>query len=360
MLTNWKHSQSFPQFIIHIQHWFPVVLTFYIHSAWPEHFPSGCPEYLPGLGVVQPSHLSSRRYERRVLWSDWGLFGRCVNKDCQNQFCKITANQCALGKHGASSGECRKRSCSGCLEKWCFRRLAPWLWSSLHLGWAIGQIYRVHWHFMFFWEVLFLSFYFANSMVCLRLSLLSNRRLFSELMAERGGREKQHVEPEYFHISLAELGVNFDQTRVCDCWNSGTTNQSRFGEFNSVSVEFKWSAFLRWVNKPPQSPVVGLMVAGWKILTYRPTLVYTDSPNTTLKPHAHVMSGGLAVKSFGWHRCNRLVLLKLCKHVYPFGTGLLLAVTLHFPPFAAVSFHCATEKEGVPRRYELKKTFCIL
>lgn len=58
-------------------------------------------------------------------------------------------------------------------------------------------------------------------------------------MAERGGREKQHVEPEYFHISLAEIGVNFDQTRVCDCWNSGTTNQSRFGEFNSVSVEFK-------------------------------------------------------------------------------------------------------------------------
>ncbi len=42
---------------------------------------------------------------------------------------------------------------------------------------------------------------------------------------ERGRREKQRVEPEYFPIWLGELRVYFDQTRAGDCWNSGKTNQ---------------------------------------------------------------------------------------------------------------------------------------
>lgn len=35
----------------------------------------------------------------------------------------------------------------------------------------------------------------------------------------------------------------FDQTRVCDCWNSGKTSKDGFGDFCVVTVAFELSMF---------------------------------------------------------------------------------------------------------------------
>lgn len=48
----------------------------------------------------------------------------------------------------------------------------------------------------------------------------------------------------------------------------------------------------------------------------------------------------------------------LCKHVYPFATGLLLVTTIYSPPFAPVSFHCTMEKERSPTQIRAQQ--CIL
>lgn len=69
-------------------------------------------------------------------------------------------------------------------------------------------------------------------------------------MATRGRKRNQKnavvKNREWKHLTVTsncELRVYFNQTRICDCWNNGDTNQDGVGEFYFLSVEFEMTVF---------------------------------------------------------------------------------------------------------------------